>query len=218
MLLELFGSNKANNSPQIQASQAKPEAHKAMGEEAERKAFSAYAQQSGLPSPSEWPDNTPLLVVPSHRASDVEYQLSCNEVDGESSISSLPMNGCNVPFDGPSFSGILKSRMRDVPIPKDNVNDMSNKDYFQNRSRQYQWSVQGRFKKRIRFDKIVTGQEFGRPFRNAPSSRVVKKGLDLLKHKLPETFDCDLFSEEPCFEHPLLAGCQNFRIDDHRPA
>lgn len=124
------------------------------------------------------------------------------------------MNGRAVPFDGPNFSGVMKSRMRDVPVPPRCDRDgMSNGSYFQNRSRQYQWSVRGRFKRRIRFDKIVTGQEFGRPFRNAPSSRVVKKGLDLLKHKLPETFDCDLFSKEPRFEHPLLAGCQYFRID-----
>jgi len=41
----------------------------------------------------------------------------------------------------------------------------------------------------------------------------VKKGLHLLKHKLPDTFECELFSDEPRFEHPLLAGCQHFRVD-----
>ncbi len=94
-----------------------------------------------------------------------------------------------------------------------NSYDHFQRDYFRNRSRQYQWSVQGRFKKRIRFDEVVTGQEFGRPFRNTPSTRIVKKGLHLLKHKLPETFECDLFSDKPRFEHPLLAGCQHFRVD-----
>lgn len=123
------------------------------------------------------------------------------------------MNGSAVEFEGPYFEGRMVSRIRDLPTKEQSNNLMSNREYFQNRSRQYQWTVQGRFKKRMRFDKVVTGQEFGRPFRNAPSSRVVKRGLDLLKHKLPETFECDLFSDEPRFEHPLLAGCQHFRVD-----
>lgn len=210
--MPLFRSNKSKQLSQIKDSATKPEARKAMGEEAERMAFSAYAQQSGLPRPSEWSSSSPLLVVPSHRAKGVEYQLPCDE-DVGSGASVIPMDGCAVPFDGPNFVGILSSRMRDVPTLTDRDGPKSNRDYFQNRSRQYQWSVQGRFKRRTRFDKIVTGQEFGRPFRNAPSSRVVKRGLELLKHKLPETFDCDFFSEEPRFEHPLLAGCQYFRID-----
>ena len=190
----------------------KAEAQKAMGQEADRRAFSSYAQQSGLPSSSEWPGDSPLLVVPSNRAKDVKYSLEND--GGDSSLPAVPMDGRVVPFDGPLFQGKLVSRMRDVPTSNPNSEvKMSNREYFQNRSRQYQWSVQGRFKKRSRFDKIVTGQEFGRPFRNAPSSGVVKRGLGLLKHKLPESFDCDLFCEEPRFEHPLLAGCQHFRID-----
>lgn len=200
------GLSQTNDSP------TNPEACKAMGEEAERMAFSAYAQQSGLPPASQWPSSSPLLVVPSYRARTVEFQLPCSEV-GEPDACSIPMDGSTVPFDGPNFVGTMKSRMRDVPTLNDEGHPMSNRNYFRNRSRQYQWSVQGRFKRRVRFDKIVTGQEFGRPFRNAPSSRVVKRGLELLKNKLPETFDCDFFSEEPRFEHPLLAGCQHFRID-----
>lgn len=183
-----------------------------MGETAERMAFSAYAQQSGLPSSSEWPSSSPLLVVPSHRAREVEYQLPSDPVGG-ASAPAIPMDGRAVPFDGPTFVGTLRSRMRDVPAPSGQGAPISNGDYFRNRSRQYQWSVQGCFKRRTRFDSVVTGQDFGRPFRNAPSSRVVKRGLELLKHKLPETFECDLFSEEPRFEHPLLAGCQHFRVD-----
>ncbi|KAL9183693.1 hypothetical protein ACHAXT_004549 [Thalassiosira profunda] len=214
MLLELFRSSKPDEASQESpASVAKTEAQKETGVDADALAFAAYAEESGLPSSSEWPAETPLLVVPSHRAPDVEYDISCN--DSYAAESRLPLNGSAVPFDGPHFEGKLVSRVRDVPTtPLDESSKMmSNREYFQNRSRQYQWTVQGRFKKRIRFDKIVTGQEFGRPFRNAPSSRVVKRGLDLLKHKLPETFECDLFAEEPRFEHPLLAGCQHFRVD-----
>ena len=112
----------------------------------------------------------------------------------------------------------MVSRVRDVPSSRqrnehDECNMISNEKYFDSRSRQYQWSIQGRFKKRIRFDRVVTGQEFDRPFRNKPSSKLVERGLQLLKNKLPETFECELFCNEPRFEHPLLAGCQHFRID-----
>ena len=34
-----------------------------------------------------------------------------------------------------------------------------------------------------------------------------------MRNKLPDTFFCDLFCDEPRFEHPLLAGCQHFRVD-----
>ncbi|KAL7550597.1 hypothetical protein ACHAWF_013818 [Thalassiosira exigua] len=218
MLLDIFRTSRPKETSQIKENSPKTEAHKAMGEEADRKAFLAYARQSGLATTTEWPTNSsPVLVVPSHRAKDVEYRFSCHEDRGKSSLAVLPMDGCVLSFDGPHFEGKLVSRMRDTSSTIESngsiKSSMPNGEYFQNRSRQYQWSVQGRFKKRTRFDKIVTGQEFGRPFRNAPSSRVVKKALDLLKHKLPETFECDLFSDEPRFEHPLLAGCQHFRVD-----
>ena len=188
---------------------------KAMEDE-QRNAFSAYAQQSGLrASSAEWTSNSLLLVLPSHRAREIIFRLPCRDCgDGKSSLQVLPVNGCPIAFSGPNFEGKLVSRIRDVDATS-NVegNLLPNKQYFQNRSRQYHWCVQGQFKKRVRFDKVVTGQDFGRPFRNRPSSLVVKKALELLKSKLPEAFHCDLLSDEPRIEHPLLSGCQHFRID-----
>lgn len=192
-------------------------------DEEDRKAFLTYAQQSGLSvSTAEWVSNSSLLVLPSQRAREIEFHLpdssknssnSCSRSAGESSLSSIPVNGCPIVFSGPHFEGKLVSRIRDVESSSAEGKLLSNNQYFANRSRQYQWCVQGRFKKRIRFDKVVTGQEFGRPFRNAPSSFVVRKGLDLLKSKLPEAFECDLLSGQPHFEHPMLSGCQGFRVD-----
>jgi len=52
-----------------------------------------------------------------------------------------------------------------------------------------------------------------RAFRNAPSSQIVQRLLDMLKNKLPDSFECDFLADEPFFQHPLLAGCQHFRID-----
>lgn len=212
MILDYFRGSKSNEESSREDVDQPAKTESEGGDE--KTAFLAYALESGLPSASTWPNNTPLLVIPSHRASNVKYELP-NESVGDSSLQVLPMNGVAVPFNGPLFEGRLVSRMRDVPTEDldSNTNTISNEDYFQNKSRQFRWAVQGRFKKRIRFDKIVTGQQFQRPFRNAPSSSVVKRGLDLLRHKLPETFDCDLLSNEPRFEHPLLAGCQSFRVD-----
>jgi hypothetical protein len=30
---------------------------------------------------------------------------------------------------------------------------------------------------------------------------------------LPDSFECDFLTDKPSFHHPLLAGCQHFRID-----
>jgi len=186
----------------------------------DRKAFLTYAQQSGISvSTAEWVSNSSLLVLPSQRAREIQFHLpdcknssSCST--GDSSLSTIPVNGFPIVFTGPHFEGKLVSRIRDVNTSTSTKGKLlTNNQYFANRSRQYQWCVQGRFKKRIRFDKVVTGQEFGRPFRNAPSSFVVRKGLDLLKSKLPEAFECDLLSGQPHFEHPMLSGCQGFRVD-----
>jgi hypothetical protein len=159
-----------------------------------------------------------MCVVPSHRAQEIEFNLPCDAHNDEEPVllNSLPIDGTVVQFNGPNFDGKLVSRVRDSPTAAANVQErklMSNNEYFQGRSRQFQWTVQGRFSRRMRFDEVTTGQEFGRPFRNTPSSKMVKRGLDLLKHKLPETFECDFFSDEPRFEHPLLAGCNHFRVD-----
>ena len=99
MLLELFRSSKpAEASQESPASLAKTEAEKETGVDADALAFAAYAEQSGLPSSSDWPVETPLLVVPSHRAPDVEYEISCN--DSNASESRLPLNGSAVRSTG----------------------------------------------------------------------------------------------------------------------
>lgn len=157
-------------------------------DEDDRVGFSAYAEQSKLPPMEKWPDDIATIVTPSQRAAEIEYELPDNNTSSDF-VPSLPMHGEVVRFDGPSFQGKIASRMRDVPLPPHKGNRMTNADYFDSRSRMYQWTVQGKFKRRIRFDEVTTGQEFGRPFRNTPSSTMVEKGLDMLKHKLPETFE-----------------------------
>jgi hypothetical protein len=182
MFLNLFRSHP----PDTKTSEA--QCKKSIAEEEDRRAFLEYSQQSGLPPLSKWPNGMSSFAMPSQRASEIEYEIPSNSVC-PGFIDAIPMNGDVVMFNGPNFEGKLVSRMRDVPLSPCTGSHMTNDEYFHNRSRQYQWTVQGRFKRRIRFDEIMTGQEFGRPFRNMPSSSMVKKGLGLLKHKLPETFE-----------------------------
>lgn len=187
MILDIFRSKTNNDSD---ASSSQPEEPKPGVVDEDRHAFLSYSQQSGLPSVENWPNDVSSVVIPSQRATEIEYDIPENNMLGPVCVKSLPMNGDAVHFSGPIFEGKLVSRMQDIPLrPCKRKNNMTNAEYFNNRSRQYMWTVQGRFKKRIRFDEVVTGQEFGRPFRNTPSSAIVKRGLSMLKHKLPETFE-----------------------------
>ena len=139
MVLGIFRSSKSNDEV---AEEVTSSSTKAETEQGDRKAFSAYAQQSGLSQPeNEWPSS--LIVVPSHRAKDVEYQLPIGSAESneekEVSIKALPLNGDVVLIDGQHFQGKLVSRVRDVSTTPCQSNLISNNDYFQNRSRQYQW-------------------------------------------------------------------------------
>ena len=217
MIFDIFRS-KSSSSGEVGESSSSSEVMKPLGEAGERKAFERYAQESNLPPSSEWPSSN-LVVVPSIRTKEVKFDIGeSNCTTDSSSSTTLPLDGRVVHFSSPLFEGKMAIRVRDNPSSRqdnehDESNMISNETYFNSRSRQYHWSVQGRFKKRIRFDRVVTGQEFDRPFRNKPSSKLVERGLQLMKNKLPETFECELFCNEPRFEHPLLAGCQHFRID-----
>ena len=170
MILNLFKSSKSA----IHGDYTTSTQEKTIDDE-DLRAFLSYSQQSGLPSPENWPDDVFTIVTPSQRAKEIKYDLPNNSTYPEF-IKSLPMNGEIINFNGPHFEGKLVSRMRDVPLHLQNDTNMTNAKYFSNRSRQYQWTVQGRFKRRIRYDKVMTGQEFGRPLRNMPSSKMVKGG------------------------------------------
>lgn len=189
-------------------------------ENEEYQRFISYFKQSRIPHPEHWPAKSPIYVTSSARAPYIKYDLKLEEKqrDNHSKIPSpFPLDGEVVSFNGPLFQGSIVSRMKDVPhstVPSAVDEEIVRSDeYFKGRSRQFQWTVQGIFKKRTRFDQVVTGQDFGRPFRNAPATTLVKRGMDLLKNRLPDSFVCELFSEQPRFEHALIAGCQYFRID-----
>lgn len=163
----------------------------------ERQDFFAYIKESNL---EKWPEGNEIFFTPSIRAPLIKYESSRLSLDGK--ITKL---------DGPLFKGKMISRL------KHHGQSTSNERYFSKKSRKFAWVVQGRFKKRIGFDNVVTGQEFERPFRNRPNAQIIKRGIEMLRNRLPESFECDLFSSKPMFEHPLICGCNSFRIDPYDP-
>lgn len=152
-------------------------------EDEDRELFLSYWKESNLPHPNHWShhegEETALYVNASIRGRDISYDVPLKRQDGCSP--SFPLNGESISFHGPLFHGWIVSRVKQ--------GGGADTTYFQNRSRQFQWIVQGQFHQRTRFDQISTGQDFGRPFRNAPAGPLVKRVISLLKHKLPETFE-----------------------------
>lgn len=167
----------------------------------DKDSFLEYARQSNLPPLEDWRADS--ILVPSARGN-VSYSTGSG-LGSSNNLRSLPTDGSVVHISSNLFEGKIITRVRD---------DSADQSYFRHRSRQYNWIVQGRFLNRIRFDDLITGQEFKRAFRNAPSSQIVQRLLDMLKNKLPDSFECDFLADEPFFLHPLLAGCQHFRIDE----
>lgn len=83
--------------------------------------------------------------------------------------------------------------------------------------RKMQVAVQGKFKKRIRFDNVFSGQEFAKPLRNIPGRWLINWALNLLRSRLPGTFKCDAFAPKPFFLSPLISTSQAVRADRGDP-
>ena len=115
MLLGLFRSNtNSDGSSQNQDTFPNAPSLAKNGKELDQIAFSEYSRKSGLPALAQWPKETSMLVVASHRAEDVAYQLPYDTKIGASDTRAFPVNGSVVPFIGPIFEGKLVSRVRDV--------------------------------------------------------------------------------------------------------
>jgi len=149
--------------------------------------FLSYFYQSKVPPPEKWPGNSSIYLAASQRAKNITYHLESEEP----SISPhFPPDGTIVHFEGPMFRGKIVSRIKHAPdLMASSKPKRCKQDYFKGRSRMFQWVVQGTFRERVRFDQVVTGQEFERPFRNAPSAAIVRQGINMLRSRLPETFE-----------------------------
>ena len=78
MIFDIFRS-KSSSSGEEGESSSSSEVMKPLGETGERKAFERYAQESNLPPSSEWPSESPLIVVPSIRAKEVKFDIYIRE-------------------------------------------------------------------------------------------------------------------------------------------
>jgi hypothetical protein len=149
--------------------------------------FLSYFYHSKIPPPEKWPGDSSIYLAPSPRAKGITYQLVPQD---SGSSPHFPLDGTIVRFEGPIFEGKIISRVKHADLMTARSKQRECKqDYFKGRSRMFQWVVQGKFKQRIRYDKVVTGQEFQRPFRNAPSVAIVRQGINILRSRLPETFE-----------------------------
>ena len=50
-----------------------------------------------------------------------------------------------------------------------------------------QVTIQGTFKQRLRFDRVVNGQEFRHPFVRVPARRIVELAWGIVRRQLPPT-------------------------------
>ena len=65
-----------------------------------------------------------------------------------------------------------------------------------------------------RFDKVFSGQEFPLKIPSLPPKRVVDTVFAALSSRLPPTFLCDVFADEPFFLSPLVNTCQGFSVEE----
>jgi len=73
--------------------------------------------------------------------------------------------------------------------------------------------VQGQFKNRTRFDKVFSGSEFPKKISSLPPKGIIDLVFNLLSSKLPPTFLCDVYADEPYFLSPLVNTCQGFAVE-----
>jgi len=160
--------------------------------------------RTSLPQIQEWPDR-PVLV---RCSSNVPMEIL---VPGKSAYGALPINDRRtpIPFETPLFKGVAMIRIADLPS--------SPTDYFYRKRRKMQVAIQGKFKRPLTFDNVFSGQELVKPLRNIPGRWMIKWALSLLRSRLPNTFKCDAFQEQPYFLSPLISTSQCFRADRSDP-
>jgi len=129
------------------------------------------------------------------------------KIDGVpcTTFSQFRINNIPIPFETKLFKGVAMIRLANLPDSPSN--------YFSGRNRKCQVAIQGQFKKRTRFDKCFSGQEFYQKIPGLPSKRVVDTVFSLLSSKLPPTFQQDVFADTPFFLSPLVNTVQGFAVE-----
>jgi len=151
-----------------------------------------------VPPVSTW-IHSPLLIRAAPHVPHKVDGIKCT------ATSQLRVNKVPIPFETDLFKGVAMIRVA-------NLSD-SPKGYFKGRNRKLQVAIQGQFKKKTRFDKVFSGQEFYQKIPSLPPKRVVDTVFSLLSSKLPPTFLQDVFADKPFFLSPLVNTCQGFAVE-----
>ena len=152
-----------------------------------------------LPPVSEWRHNPVMVCV------NTVVSPKINVPDYKSAH--LPI-GKAFNFESELFVGRCLLRFKDVPV--DNLEDVS--AYFNDRQRRFQAIVQGRFKRELNVDDVLTGHEFDKPFNYFPPSWVLAAGTSLISRLAPGIV-IDLKSNQPKFLACLAATSQSISGD-----
>lgn len=108
-----------------------------------------------------------------------------------------------VPIESDLFSGRAYIIMANLPD--------SPHDQFRWKQRKFQYVIQGKFKKDLKFSEIYTGQIFDSPLSQMPSRWVLKAALGLIA-RLQPAMQIHLTGDRPFIVSPLMSTCQHIVI------
>mmetsp|Transcript_17365 Transcript_17365/g.20443 ORF Transcript_17365/g.20443 Transcript_17365/m.20443 type:complete len:455 (-) Transcript_17365:39-1403(-) len=160
-----------------------------------------------------WP-HKPVLFRWSSSAGEVKLSSPSNP--SVHPLDPIVINAEPVDFETSLFIGKVMIRVSNVPNTSSESQE-NMKEYFKNRSRTLQICIQGKFKKRICFNQVYSGQEFARPLKRMPPRRVVKWSFNFLRSRLPDSFAADLFAPLPYYIAPLILAAKVVRADVSDP-
>jgi len=123
----------------------------------------------------------------------VIHQVEYTDTEQIKNISKVPLSTA-VNINNAFFEGKLYVRLK---------NHGKDQGYFNGKKRINSWAVQGRFKKRLRFDHVWGGQKYDHQWTNLPPKFIMKSGLKFAKSLNPSLHE-SLFDSQPFAIWPLI--------------
>jgi len=124
----------------------------------------------------------------------VIHHVEYSETQQIKNISNVPLSTV-VNINNGFFEGKLYIRLK---------NHGKDQGYFSGRKRINSWTVQGRFKKRLRFDHVWSGQKWDHKWSNLPPKMIMNAGLKFAK-KLNPLLHESINSPQPFAIWPLIS-------------
>eukprot|EP00591_Stephanopyxis_turris_P004379 CAMPEP_0195521852 /NCGR_PEP_ID=MMETSP0794_2-20130614/19492_1 /TAXON_ID=515487 /ORGANISM="Stephanopyxis turris, Strain CCMP 815" /LENGTH=679 /DNA_ID=CAMNT_0040651485 /DNA_START=112 /DNA_END=2148 /DNA_ORIENTATION=+ len=153
-----------------------------------------------IPPVSAWP-NHPMFLCANTKACPT---LQVPKYDN----GPIPI-GVPFQFESELFVGKCLLRVRDLPTSHDPAGDQ---EYFAGRQRRFQSIVQGKFKKQLRVNHVLTGHEFHKPLHRLPPRWILSAGIKLIQ-RLAQGVSIDLWSDQPKMLSILAATSQIISVD-----